>query len=81
MHGAAGNSGLQFTIDIITSYFSGDPWSMADLFQYTGALAAQQMGGPSFASSVRWGRPDAPKILCRGEAQLRQPDFNGGHKR
>ena len=91
VHGAAGNAGIQFSIDSVghaigcgsidtVSGFADCPFSMADVLQFAGAWSVAAMGGPDATKTLRWGRVDAPYILCQGEQQLAQPDFNGGHK-
>ena len=69
-----------------TGYFEDCPWSVADVLQFAGAFASVQMLEnydnhrlDSILAGLRWGRPDAPMILCQGELQLNQPDHDGGH--
>ena len=58
-------------------------WSMADILVFAGAVASDVSGGPGMgqlASSVKWGRVDAPRIFCPGELQLTMPDATASHK-
>ncbi len=40
-------------------------------------MATEVADGPAIASSVKWGRPDAPRIFCNGELQSTMPDATG----
>jgi len=66
--------------------FESCPWSVADIIQFVGAFASAEMMDndngdqlDSIVSNMRWGRHDAPGLLCSGELQLAQPDHDGGH--
>ena len=70
----AGLGGVESDVISKTSYTH----SKADIYQFAGVVAVAAMNGPDLRGQFRWGRVDAPWLLCQGEIAQAMPDHSGG---
>ena len=75
--GANANAGLG-SVEADVRSKTGYEHSHADVFQFAGVVAVAAMNGPDLMESFRWGRVDAPWLLCQGEIAQAMPDHSGG---